>query len=301
MLCILAVFIPSFFMQGAAQALFVPLSLAVGFAMVASYLLSSTFVPVLSVWLLRAARRAARTATATIGASTASATRYAARLPGVVALRWLVVPVYLRRRGAVIFVVGRALGPEIFPMVDAGQFQLRLRAPAGTRIEQTEADRRCRRSTSSATRSARTTSRSRVGYVGVSPPSYPINAIYQWTGGPEEAVLRVQLKPRRGVARRGAQGAAARRSCAERDARTCGFSFEPGDIVNEVMSFGSPTPIEVAVSGPNLADNRAVRREGPRASWRRSRRCATCSSSRRSTTRRSSVDIDRERAGRDAA
>ena len=53
MLCILAVFIPSFFMQGAAQALFVPLSLAVGFSMVASYLLSSTFVPVLSVWLLR--------------------------------------------------------------------------------------------------------------------------------------------------------------------------------------------------------------------------------------------------------
>ncbi len=47
MLCVLAVFIPSFFMQGAAQALFVPLSLAVGFAMVASYLLSSTFVPVL--------------------------------------------------------------------------------------------------------------------------------------------------------------------------------------------------------------------------------------------------------------
>src|SRR3954466_3033392 len=53
MLCILAVFIPSFFMQGAAQALFVPLSMAVGFAMVSSYLLSSTFVPVLSVWLLK--------------------------------------------------------------------------------------------------------------------------------------------------------------------------------------------------------------------------------------------------------
>src|SRR5207248_2448936 len=49
MLCIVAVFLPSFFMQGAARALFVPLSLAVGFAMIASYLLSSTFVPVVSV------------------------------------------------------------------------------------------------------------------------------------------------------------------------------------------------------------------------------------------------------------
>src|SRR5438477_9611229 len=53
MLCILAVFMPSFFMEGAARSLFVPLALAVGFSMVTSYVLSSTFVPVLSVWLLR--------------------------------------------------------------------------------------------------------------------------------------------------------------------------------------------------------------------------------------------------------
>jgi multidrug efflux pump subunit AcrB len=56
MLCILAVFAPAFFMTGAARSLFVPLSLAVGFSVVASYLLSSTFVPVLSVWALRMAR-----------------------------------------------------------------------------------------------------------------------------------------------------------------------------------------------------------------------------------------------------
>src|SRR6476659_7626313 len=54
-LCILAVFIPAFFMTGAAHNLFVPLALAVGFSMVGSYLLSSTFVPVLSVWMLRSA------------------------------------------------------------------------------------------------------------------------------------------------------------------------------------------------------------------------------------------------------
>src|SRR5260370_32988538 len=53
MLCTLAVFIPAFFMTGAAHNLFVPLALAVGFSMVGSYLLSSTFVPVLSVWMLR--------------------------------------------------------------------------------------------------------------------------------------------------------------------------------------------------------------------------------------------------------
>src|SRR5205823_14916355 len=54
MLCVLAVFVPSFFMVGPARALFVPLSLAVGFSMAASYLLSSSLVPVLSNWLIKA-------------------------------------------------------------------------------------------------------------------------------------------------------------------------------------------------------------------------------------------------------
>src|ERR1700756_3524117 len=57
MLCILAVFVPSFFMTGVARQLFVPLSLAVAFAMIASYLLSSSLVPVFSTWLMREAHR----------------------------------------------------------------------------------------------------------------------------------------------------------------------------------------------------------------------------------------------------
>ena len=52
MLSIFAVFLPSFFMSGVAKALFVPLALAVGFAMAASYILATTLVPVLAVWLL---------------------------------------------------------------------------------------------------------------------------------------------------------------------------------------------------------------------------------------------------------
>lgn len=54
MLSVMAVFIPSFFMTGVAQSLFLPLSLAVGFAMGASYLLSSSLVPVLASWMLKA-------------------------------------------------------------------------------------------------------------------------------------------------------------------------------------------------------------------------------------------------------
>src|SRR5207344_841647 len=52
MLSVVAVFVPSFFMTGVSRSLFVPLSLAVGFSMAASFFLSSSLVPVLSVWLL---------------------------------------------------------------------------------------------------------------------------------------------------------------------------------------------------------------------------------------------------------
>ena len=64
MLCILSVFIPAFIMAEPVRSLFVPLSLAVGFAMISSYLLSSTLVPVLSVWLLKHHGRATRRITA---------------------------------------------------------------------------------------------------------------------------------------------------------------------------------------------------------------------------------------------
>ena len=58
MLCILAVFVPTFFLVGISRALFPPLALAVGFSMIASYLISGSLVPVLSVWLFRGTQAA---------------------------------------------------------------------------------------------------------------------------------------------------------------------------------------------------------------------------------------------------
>ena len=143
MLCILAVFLPSFFMEGAARELFVPLSLAVGFAMVTSYLLSSTFVPVLSVWLLRhSTGHAPRAHGTAAGRLLLRALQQAyARLLSALVLpaRWAAAAGYLRRgRRAWSCSSAASVGTEIFPQVDSGQFQLRVRRPAGTRIEQTE-------------------------------------------------------------------------------------------------------------------------------------------------------------------
>ena len=97
MLCVLAVFLPSFLMQGAARALFVPLSLAVGFSMIASYLLASSFVPVVCVWMMRA-HRTEEIDTATRSRSGFERFRAALRprSPSAPCLwRWLVVTGYL--------------------------------------------------------------------------------------------------------------------------------------------------------------------------------------------------------------
>jgi multidrug efflux pump subunit AcrB len=269
MLCILAVFIPSFVMEGAARGLFLPLSLAVGFAMIVSYILSSTFVPVLCVWLLRHGPHSPE--------STPPATRYGTLLKGVVFTRWLLIPGYLAAASVIIALIYPLLGQEIFPQIDAGQFQLRLRAPTGTRIEQTEAiTQEALRYIAEDVKAAGGEVDITLGYVGVVASSYPINAVYLWMGGPHESAIRIALKPGRvrveelkarlrerlpahlqqwTAEKWKSEGVPA--EIVDRRVKDIRLSFEPADIVNEIMSFGSPTPVEVQVAGSNMAANRA--------------------------------------------
>jgi multidrug efflux pump subunit AcrB len=278
MLCILAVFIPSFFMQGSARNLFVPLSLAVGFSMVASYLLSSTFVPVVSVWLLRHHHAAQSTSPGWFSFARLRA-GYARLLQGAVRLRWALLAVYGGIITALViwWITGHTgLGREIFPLVDSGQFQLRLRAPDGTPLNMTK-DLTEETLREIAREVGPENVEITVSLVGTASYNYPINAIYLWTMGPQEAVLKIALKSASGIRveplkevlrsklRDHLRGYLRRKLTAQGvspgdlDKRLAGLtlSFEPADIVNEVMSFGSPTPVEVAVSGPNLANNRA--------------------------------------------
>ena len=139
MLCVLAVFLPSFFMQGAAQALFVPLSLAVGFAMVASYLLSSTFVPVLSTWLLRHHHhRPAGGAAAAIAVRPGPRRLRPGRRAASSGWRWLVVPAYLVGTLAVIVLVGPVARPGDLPQ---GRRRAVPAPPAGARRHAVRGDR----------------------------------------------------------------------------------------------------------------------------------------------------------------
>jgi multidrug efflux pump subunit AcrB len=275
LLCILSVFIPSFIMEGAVRALFVPLSLAVGASMVTSYLLSSTLVPVLSVWLLEHHHPAGR-AGARPGFFERVSAGFERLVDWTVAHRRVVVLTYLLVAGAVVVLVGGQLGRELFPRVDAGQFQLRLRPPQGTHYELT---RQIAEKTLDviAEEAGPENINITMGYVGANPPQFTINMAYLWSRGPDDGILRIGLRPGSKVGvfeleeklrsalpekvgswfhdellRLGVSAEQAKRRSGD-----LVFSFEPGDLIAETMSLGAPAPIEVVVSGRNLADSSA--------------------------------------------
>jgi multidrug efflux pump subunit AcrB len=247
MFCILAVFVPSFFMVGVSRQLFVPLSLAVAFSMIASYLLSSSLVPVFSTWLMREAHRGEEHE----GIFGHLRSFYEGYLRLVLRFRWPLVLVYLAAAFGLLYVLLPRMGTELFPDANAPLLRVRLRAPAGTRIEETE--RIVLHALDVIKKDAGNDNvQITSDFMGVVPSSYPVDLIHLFTSGPQEAVIQVALKPDtpRGEALR----ERIRRDL-RRELPDCQVSFEAADIVSQVMSFGSPTPIEVAVQGPSLADD----------------------------------------------
>jgi multidrug efflux pump subunit AcrB len=249
MLSVVAVFAPAFFMEGVARALFVPMGLAVGFSMIASYFLASTLVPVLETWLNRGAhaRRERR------GWFNRFRDSFGSLSHRLIGFRWAVAGIYLVAAVGTVALIGRSLGIDIFPQVDTGMIQIRLRAPTGTRVERTE--RIAQDVLSEIRRQAGAENiESSLAFVGVQPSAYPVNLIFLWTSGPHEAVMQVSLKRTAGISSAELQDRLRKR--VPEIAPGASITFEAADLVSQVMSFGAPTPVEVAVSSPNLGANR---------------------------------------------
>jgi multidrug efflux pump subunit AcrB len=273
MLCILSVFIPAFIMVEPVRSLFVPLALAVGFAMVASYLLSSTLVPVLSVWLLKhhdphehqQAQGGFDRFQEIFGWVVGLSIRY----------RWIVVLTYLVVCGLILGFLGTRLGTELFPQVDSGQFVLRFRMPPGTNYELTrEAWVHCLQTIEKEVGPENVNIS--MGFAGQQAPNYGMNNMLLFMRGPDDGQLRMQLREGSGVqldslreklrkviptelkqwfAHRLHEGGLSPK-LARDEADKIMIAFEPGDIVSEVMSFGSPAPIEITLAGPDLTKSR---------------------------------------------
>jgi multidrug efflux pump subunit AcrB len=270
MLCILSVFIPTFILNEPVRSLFMPLTLAVGFSMIASYLLSSTLVPVLTVWLVR--HKGEHAAESRLFAKLLHV--YNRLVAAVISLRWIAVPGYLVACGLLLWLVGAQVGTELFPQVDSGQFVIRFRAPPGSDYEVTRKlaiemleiiDQETQHKVAIS-----------MGYVGMAATNTATNNMLLFMRGPDDGQIRVRLLEGSGIhladlrerlrkvlpeqlvpwskEQLQREGYSAEES--QSLARKIVFGFEPGDIVSEVMSFGSPNPVEVMVVGPELAEVR---------------------------------------------
>jgi len=263
MLSVVSVFTPSFFMVGPTKSLFVPLSLAVGLAMFASYILSGTFVPVMCGWLLKSHPHSGHPADGSsderlhghsgkakqkkVGFMDKVRRGYQRNLIRLSKISPVVICLFLAACLTSILIYP-TLGREIFPAGNPKGFQLRLKAPVGTRFEKTEDITKAVLQTISDQVGADNVEVS-ISYVGSQPPSYAITNAYMWTSGPQEAVMlvsfeekaKVQIKPLEEKLRKDFA----------KQFPDCEFTFEAGDIVNKVMNFGSSTPIQVDVDGPD--------------------------------------------------
>ncbi len=247
---ILAVFVPALFMSGVPKSMFLPLSLAVAFAMIASFLLSQTLVPVLSNWVMKNQPVETNSGRIEKLKQGLSAAIIKATKAGVV-----IAPVVIIILLLAAFAGYKNAGMEIFPKIDAGQMQVRLRMPAGTRIERTE----------DATRKVLSLVDSLAGrqnvsitsaFVGMQGQSYPINSIFLYTSGPHESVIKVNLVKGSGISIENLKEQL--RTAAAKAAPDMALSFEPADLVDLVMSLGSNNPVEIVVQGKNIQQSRDI-------------------------------------------
>jgi multidrug efflux pump subunit AcrB len=249
MLCVLAVFLPSFFMTGPAKSLFLPLALAVGFSMGASYLLSSSLVPVLSNWLIRPEIRHAENSKQT--GFDRFRERFLGILERVAEFPAILLGSYALVAALVLLLIAPRLAREIFPSAASNQFRLRLDAPDGTRVPVTE--EMTRKVLDIINREAGPGNVDlTLGYVGTQGSSYPINAVFLWTSGPHEAILNVALKPGASISLNDLEEKL--RKTLPHEFPGSHFSFDPGDLVSQILNFGTPSVIEVATTGPQYND-----------------------------------------------
>jgi multidrug efflux pump subunit AcrB len=276
LLCILAVFAPSFLMNGVPKAMFLPLSLSIGFAMIISYFAAQTLVPVLSNWILKAelfqykhGRKHAHAGEA-LDKNEVNEVKlhlqnemahpekndffermkmaFLRRLDKMFPKKKAWVAFYFISTVSASALCFFVIGKDMLPKVNSGQFQLRIREPDGTRLERTEA----------ATHKVSEIIDSTVGhhvsinssYVGLVPSSYGTSNLYVFNSGTHEAVIQVSLDKAYKVNLDELKDKL--RANIQREYPDMRLSFEPLELTEKIMSQGAATPIEVRVAGKSI-------------------------------------------------
>jgi multidrug efflux pump subunit AcrB len=258
-LCICIVFVPMFFLTGVSRFLFVPMAEAVVLAMIASYILSRTLVPTLVMLLMkkqtadsagenvsvlqrlyrsfdRSFERVRRAYTLSLSALLAHKRGFALLFMGFCLVSCLLYPV---------------LGRDFFPSVDAGQIRLHMRAPTGTRIEETA---RLADAVEAVIRQIIPASELETILDNLGVPNSGINLSYSNAGTIGTLDGEILLSLREGHAPTEDYVARLR---AELPRRFPGveFFFQPADIVTQILNFGLPAAIDVQFTGADLRGN----------------------------------------------
>ncbi|RZK28735.1 MAG: efflux RND transporter permease subunit, partial [Hymenobacter sp.] len=214
-LSILAVFAPSFLMAGVPRGMFIPLSLSVGFSIIVSYLLSQTFVPVVANWWLKDHAHAAPHAASILPDFDKAAENqeeaqerahpkkvtgfervklgYLRVLDKLLAHRALVGTVYGVGCATVIGLCFYFIGQDMMPKIThSKQFQVRIVAPQGLRIERTEERTKQVIGIINQLVGAQNVAITSA-FVGMTPSSYGTSALYVFNAGPHEADVMATL------------------------------------------------------------------------------------------------------------
>lgn len=241
LLVILAVFAPAYLMTGIPGSLFVPLALAISFSMIISFFLSQTFVPIMANWLIKEGGHQEEKE----DAFERFKKKFLRFLSNLVPKRKPIVLVY----GVVVlgltFLLFGTIGTDVLPAANSSQFQVRIKAPEGTRIEKTEEK----------IKQALLEVESLVGkehlaissvFVGQHPSTFAVSPIYLYNSGPHEALMQVALK---GYSGNIADLKEQIRSHFKEKMPELSLSFEPIEMTEKVLNQGVNNPIEVRFSG----------------------------------------------------
>jgi multidrug efflux pump subunit AcrB len=263
-LAICIVFVPMFLLSGVARYLFVPLGEAVVFAMLASYLLSRTVVPTMAKYLLRGHEHDAASNAASRNPFVRMQVRFEEAFERFREhYRGLLERCLHHRRTFLIAFFGACLGSlalivpwlgqDFFPTIDSGSFNLHLRAPTGTRIEETarlcDLVERSIREQLPPGEISNVIDNIGLAYSG-------INVSYNNTGtvGPADADILVTFAVNH---HKTAKYVHDLRISLAKQFPGVTFSFLPSDMVSQILNFGLPAPIDIQVTGNDLTGNQA--------------------------------------------
>ena len=264
-LCICIVFLPMFLLSGVAHYLFVPLAEAVVFAMAASYLLSRTLVPTLAMYWMRLPRpEAGGDARGLLARLGRLQNRFEHRFEGLRQAHGRLLDRALSRPGRVASCVVLAIaaslalfvfaGRDFFPSVDTGEIRLHVHAPTGTRIEETA---RLVDEVEHTIRATLPADQLVTVLDNIGLPVSGINLTYETSGavGSSDAEVLITLAPKHD----GTPALVARlRQVLGDGYPQLSFAFLPADIVSQILNFGLPAPIDIQVTGKDLASDHAI-------------------------------------------